>query len=252
MLTYTMDVEERSRWIVSTPSAAETAQPFYCSEVGDFYARDKFTTARSNKNSYLVFYTLGGKGRVRQGTHIDGTGVAAAGAQLGLPRLVPVRLGLSQIRPHFDTLFSLLGTESVANTARIGVAVHAILAELVVASLGQGPNQDDDPVALSCSYIERHYAKKLSVDDLAREAAVSPSYLIRLFKHQMGTTPHDYLLRYRISRAKELLGSTTLTSAAIAERVGFASESNFSYRFSKMVGMGPRAYRQSTPELVLE
>ena len=287
MLTYTMDVEERSRWIVSTPSAAETAQPFYCSEVGDFYARDKFTTARSNKNSYLVFYTLGGRGRVRQGgqevtlekgqallidcrtpqsygtapghghwyhlwTHIDGTGVAAAGAQLGLPRLAPVRLGLSQIRPHFDTLFSLLGTESVANTARIGVAVHAILAELVVAWLGQGPSQDDDPVALSCNYIERHYAEKLSVDDLAREAAVSPSYLIRLFKHQMGTTPHDYLLRYRISRAKELLGSTTLTSAAIAEQVGFASESNFSYRFSKMVGMGPRAYRQSTPELVLE
>jgi AraC-like DNA-binding protein len=58
-------------------------------------------------------------------------------------------------------------------------------------------------------------------------------------------------LRYRISRAKELLAETTLTSAVIAERVGFTSESNFSYRFKQMVGQGPRAYCQSTPELVI-
>ena len=67
MLTYTMDVEERSRWIISTPSAAELAQPYYCSEVGDFYARSKFATARSDKNSFILFYTLGGEGTVRQG-----------------------------------------------------------------------------------------------------------------------------------------------------------------------------------------
>ena len=65
MLTYTMDVEDRSRWIISTPSAAEEAQPFYCSEVGDFYARGSFATARSDKNSHIVFYTLGGAGVVR-------------------------------------------------------------------------------------------------------------------------------------------------------------------------------------------
>ena len=87
---------------------------------------------------------------------------------------------------------------------------------------------------------------------MAAIAAISPSHLIRLFKKQLDTTPHDYLLRRRITRAKELLAETTLTSATIAAQVGFNSESNFSYRFSKMVGQSPRAYRQSTPELVLE
>ena len=65
MLTYTMDVEERSRWLRSTPSSFEESLPFWCSEVGAFYARKHFTTARSNKNSYIIFYTFGGQGVVR-------------------------------------------------------------------------------------------------------------------------------------------------------------------------------------------
>ena len=287
MLTYTMDVEDRSRWIISTPSAAELAQPYYCSEVGDFYARGKFATARSDKNSFILFYTLGGEGTIRQGgqtvrlakgqallmdcrspqsygtspghghwyhlwAHIDGPGVELAGRALGLPRLAPVTVPLSRLQPHADVLFECLGTESVGNATRIGLAVHALVAEVVLAAQEVGPVPDDDPVRLACAYVERHFAEKVALHDLARAAAVSPSYLIRLFKRQLETTPHDYLLRYRISRAKELLAETTLTSAAIAERVGFASESNFSYRFKQMTGQGPRAYRQSTPELVLE
>jgi AraC family transcriptional regulator len=59
-------------------------------------------------------------------------------------------------------------------------------------------------------------------------------------------------MRHRITRAKELLAETTLTSASIAQQVGFTTESNFSYRFKQMVGQSPRAYRQGSPELVLE
>lgn len=285
MLTYTMDVEDRSRWLISTPSPAALAWPFVCSEVGDFYARSRFVTSRSSKASHLLFYTLGGEGYVRQsgqevrlvkgqallmdcrepqsyGTakghshwyhlwaHIDGVGVETAGKVLGLPRLVPVTLPLSRIHPHFDVLFDLLEHESLENASRISLAAHALCSELVVASQ-VAVTSDEDPVEVACAYMRKHYAERLSVDDLAAIAAVSPSYLIRLFKKRLGTTPHDYLLRYRVSRAKELLAETTLTSAAIAEQVGFASESNFSYRFKQMVGQGPRAYRQSAPELVL-
>lgn len=287
MLTYTMDVEERSRWIVATPSAIAAAQPYFASEVGDFYARSRFVTARSDKNSFIVFYTLGGAGVIRQGgqevtlskgqallmdcrspqsygtapghghwyhlwAHVDGGGVSLAGAALGLPRLVPVSVPLSSLQPHFNVLFDLLGTESLENQARTGLAVHGLMTELLVAAQRSAPASEDDPVALVCTYIAEHYGERLTLDALAAMAAVSPSYLIRLFKRQMGTTPHDYLLRYRISRAKELLAETTLPSAAIAVQVGFASESNFSYRFKQMVGQGPRAYRLSSPELVLD
>ena len=276
MLTYTMDVEERSRWIIATPPASVVAQPYFASEVGDFYARERFATARSDKNSFIVFYTLGGRGVVRQGgqevvlergqallmdcrspqsygtapgyshwyhlwTHVDGGGVSIAGATLGLPHLVPVTMPLSK----------RLSPTRKPNYARCGLAVHSLMTELVIAAQQTAPTSGEDPVALACAHIAAHYAERLSVDDLAAVAAVSPSYLIRLFKKQMGTTPHDYLMRYRITHAKELLAETTLTSAAIARQVGFTTESNFSYRFKQMTGQGPRAYRRSTPELVL-
>ena len=251
------------------------------------YARSRFATARSDKNSFILFYTLGGEGTVHQGgqtvrlpkgtallmdcrtpqsygtspghghwyhlwAHIDGTGVELAGRTLGLPRLTPVSVPLSRLQPHADVLFDRLGTETAGNATRIGLAVHALVAEVTLAAQEAVPVAEDDPVRLACAYVERHFAEKVALEDLARAAAVSPSYLIRLFKRQLETTPHDYLLRYRISRAKELLAETALTSAVIAERVGFASESNFSYRFKQMTGQGPRAYRQSTPELILQ
>lgn len=287
MLSYTMDVEDRSRWIIATPSTAEASQPFFCSEVGDFYARNQFSTARSDKMSYIVFYTLGGAGLVQQGgqtvtltkgqallmdcrmpqsygtapernhwyhlwAHVDGSGVEQVAKRLGLPRLSPIELPLSRVQPHFSTLLDHLGYETVEVRARTGVAVHAIMAELLIAHAQPASNSDEDPVAIACAHIGAHFAERITLEDLARIASVSPSHLIRLFKRQMDTTPHDYLLRRRITRAKALLAETTLTSAAIAAQVGFNSESNFSYRFSKMVGQSPRAYRQSTPELVLE
>ena len=287
MLTYTMDVEERSRWIIATPSVRALAQPYLCSEVGDFYARSQFATARSDKNSFIVFYTLAGCGVIEQGgqkvmltrgqalimdcrspqsygtapghdhwyhlwTHVDGGGVSIAAQELGYPRLTPIPVALSRVKPYFDVLFDLLETEDIENTERCGLAVHGLMCELICASHHTVTDMEADPVSLVRDHIASHFAERLTLDDLARVAAVSPSHLIRLFKQRMGTTPHDYLMRYRISRAKELLAETTLTSAAIAERVGFRSESNFSYRFTEMVGQGPRAYRQGAPELVLE
>ncbi|MCH3943356.1 MAG: hypothetical protein LKE37_06780 [Atopobiaceae bacterium] len=67
MLAYVMDVEERSTWLRTTPGASELAQPFFCTEAGEFYAREGFATTRSRKDSYLVFYSLGGTGLVMQG-----------------------------------------------------------------------------------------------------------------------------------------------------------------------------------------
>lgn len=49
------------------PSEAELAQPYYCTEAGVFYAQQHFSTARTDKESYLLFYTLRGAGLIEQG-----------------------------------------------------------------------------------------------------------------------------------------------------------------------------------------
>lgn len=67
MLTYNMDVTPESVWKRTTPSEAELAQSYYCTEAGVFYAQQHFSTARTDKESYLLFYTLRGAGLIEQG-----------------------------------------------------------------------------------------------------------------------------------------------------------------------------------------
>lgn len=59
-----------------------------------------------------------------------------AGRTLGLPRLLPMDVPIGALRPHFNTLLSPLGTEGLENSARLGIAVHSLVAELLVASYG--------------------------------------------------------------------------------------------------------------------
>ncbi len=130
----------------------------------------------------------------------------------------------------------------------MGLAIHSLLAEMVgSAQAAPDAATGESAVQRVCALVERAYAENVSLDDMARAAQVSPSYLMKLFRKQLGTTPYEYLLRYRITRAKELLAETDERVSAIARAVGFNSESNFSYRFSQMVGQSPRAYRDSCP-----
>ncbi|MGD9660386.1 MAG: helix-turn-helix domain-containing protein [Porticoccaceae bacterium] len=85
---------------------------------------------------------------------------------------------------------------------------------------------------------------KLNVEDIARELRVSPSYLTRKFKEEVGTTPHHFLLMSRIKRARKLLAATDVDIVTIAEEAGFSDQSHLTRHFSKQVGMSPLKYRR--------
>lgn len=287
MLTYTMDIEKRSTWFRSTPSETGRSLPFFCTEAGTFYARERFVTERSHKDAYLVFYTLGGAGIIEQGgqsvtlgqnqallmdcrapqryvtdpvchhwyhlwAHVNGAGADAISQAMGLPKLQPVSLPLADVKPIFETIFENMKKEGYIESLTTSLAVDKLLTSIALAPDSRGSFVEFDAVSVARRYMEEHYAEDLHVDDVAREAAISTSQLIRLFKRQLGTTPHSYLLRYRITQAKELLAETTLPVATIARQVGFASESNFSYRFGEMCGQSPSAYRAGAPRLYRE
>lgn len=287
MLTYTMDIEKRSTWFRSTPSETGRSLPFFCTEAGTFYARERFVTERSHKDAYLVFYTLGGAGIIEQGgqsvtlgqnqallmdcrapqryvtdpvrhhwyhlwAHVNGAGADAISQAMGLPKLQPVSLPLADVKPIFETIFENMKKEGYIESLTTSLAVDKLLTSIALAPDSRGSFIEFDAVSVARRYMEEHYAEDLHVDDVAREAAISTSQLIRLFKRQLGTTPHSYLLRYRITQAKELLAETTLPVATIARQVGFASESNFSYRFGEMCGQSPSAYRAGAPRLYRE
>jgi AraC-like DNA-binding protein len=90
--------------------------------------------------------------------------------------------------------------------------------------------------------IDRDFAEPLDVPALAREAHASRAHFVRSFKKAFGETPHAYLLRRRMERAKELLRSTQLSVTEVSLAVGFRSLGSFSTAFRQLVGEPPLAY----------
>jgi AraC-like DNA-binding protein len=92
-------------------------------------------------------------------------------------------------------------------------------------------------------YIDVHLEKDLSVEALASQFGISPSYFARSFRSSVGLAPHAYVMRRRILRAQELLASTELPLADITLATGFADQSHFCLRFHEMTGVPPRTFR---------
>jgi AraC-like DNA-binding protein len=96
-------------------------------------------------------------------------------------------------------------------------------------------------------YIDDNIDQRISVGLLAALANLSVCYFVRAFKQSMGVTPHDYLIRRRVERTKQLLSGTDIPLSQIALAAGFADQSHFARRFRQHVGMSPRDYRWSSP-----
>jgi AraC-like DNA-binding protein len=92
-------------------------------------------------------------------------------------------------------------------------------------------------------FIERHYAKALTVDVLAARCGLSAFHFIRAFRAAFGTTPHRYLRNRRLERAKELLVTTGLPVTEICDQIGFQSLGSFSSLFRRLTGETPAEYR---------
>jgi AraC-like DNA-binding protein len=90
--------------------------------------------------------------------------------------------------------------------------------------------------------IDRDFAESLDLSALAREAHASRAHFVRSFRNAFGETPHRYLQRRRIERAKELLRNTRLSVTEVSLAVGFRSLGSFSATFRQLVGEPPIAY----------
>lgn len=93
------------------------------------------------------------------------------------------------------------------------------------------------------TYINEHFKEELSIEYLATIAGLSPYHFIRMFKKEIGFTPHEYLLNTRLSNAKYMLKNSTMSIKDICYNTGFSSESVFCTSFKKNVGSTPVAYR---------
>nr|WP_244513435.1 bifunctional transcriptional activator/DNA repair enzyme AdaA [Oceanobacillus limi] len=91
--------------------------------------------------------------------------------------------------------------------------------------------------------IENNYSQKMTLDEMAAMVGVSPFHLNRLFKDRTGNTPRMYLEKVRITKAKELLVTTTLNSTEIGYQVGYQSISSFYHAFKRGTGLSPSQFQ---------
>ncbi|MFY9417094.1 MAG: AraC family transcriptional regulator, partial [bacterium] len=99
-------------------------------------------------------------------------------------------------------------------------------------------------IAQAKRYMAQHFAKQLTLEEVARQVHLSPYYFSRLFKEREGLTFIEYLTNLRLEEAKRLLLKTEDKIEAIARRVGYGEANYFSRLFKRKVGMSPSEYRK--------
>jgi AraC-like DNA-binding protein len=97
--------------------------------------------------------------------------------------------------------------------------------------------------------IDAQYSQPLDLNELSQAANLSCYHFLRAFRGAFHMTPHEYLTRKRIERAKELLAESNLLVTEICFEVGFESLGSFSTLFHRTVGWSPSIYRARAWEM---
>jgi AraC family transcriptional regulator len=92
-------------------------------------------------------------------------------------------------------------------------------------------------------FIGDNYEQDLTLAELAQVAGMSTFHFAREFKRTTGTTPHQYLMKFRVERAKALLAESEMPLVEVGFRSGFSHQSHFSRLFRRLTGTTPLSYR---------
>ena len=105
----------------------------------------------------------------------------------------------------------------------------------------------DRRIGAALNLLHKNVAQRLTVETLAAAAGMSRSGFALRFKEKVGQSPLDYLTRWRMFRAGQLLRHTDTPLVEVAGRVGYESEAAFNKAFKRSTGAAPGAYRRAAP-----
>lgn len=125
--------------------------------------------------------------------------------------------------------------------------VYILLTECLQTKESQGNDSSEkmfQKLEAVLSYIHDNYNQPLYTFQIAERFYFSKEYFCRFFKKYTGVTFHQYLIRYRVLQAEQLLSKNTLTISEIAQETGFPDESSFIQYFRKYFNCTPGKYRK--------
>lgn len=282
-LNYLLDISNESTWKINTPDSIAKRLPFYINECGHFIANAGYFTEREGQDNYLLLYTIAGNGYLKymrdeyilkpgqtaviycayyqyyktftdepwnfKWVHFNGTAASEYYKLLNGDLLNMVCINhLTRFEKMLDDLNKYIQVNDIASNIKISSLITDILSELIISKFNPLNNkksqQHRTEINKVVSYIEQNYKKKITLDHLVKVAHVSKYHFSRVFKSHMGLSPYEYLIHFRINKAKELLKGTQLTVDEIADVVGFCDTNNFIRKFKEIVGATPFTYKK--------
>ncbi len=272
-------VLKRSEVYFSSPSQTAKKLYYYPISAGHFYCVKGYHLKRNNYNSLLVSHILEGNFTyLKNGKHItahkgdtvildcyrpheyytddsfESIWIHISGSnsfelfeeiEKSNGNLIKCK-DIHYVQKLLFRIYDSIKSDDPPSELSISVDIYKLFAELMnyqtTKSLGE--NNYEDTVQQVKEYIAEHLSDNLTVTKLAQAAHMSPSHFSRVFKQQTGFSPYDYVLTFRLNRAKFLLSNTDMTVSSIAFKTGFNSESNFIYFFTENEGISPGKFRK--------
>jgi AraC family transcriptional regulator len=156
-------------------------------------------------------------------------------------------LGVALSRQVLAELYAPAAPE---RDAYVTALVNALKAHILRGSTTAGTS--DIPTAGFSAYrlhqiikvVLDHPEGTYTLQDMANDAGVTPSHFCRVFRKATGVSPHQYVMKAKLDRAKQMLSQSPMHLSTMAECLGFASQSHFTRAFRQFTGKTPSEFRR--------
>lgn len=110
-------------------------------------------------------------------------------------------------------------------------------------SLKHTSKMSDFYIKEAISFIEQNFQNNITIEDIASVCGINRSYFGKIFHNAVGKSPQEFLMNYRMIKARELLKLTSLSISDIGSAVGYENQLHFSRAFKTIYGVSPRNWR---------
>lgn len=208
--------------------------------IGKPYERQYYAkTGKEPTGSYWLHFTGYGVADLLIKAKLGQESFFAIGVNDDIPRLFErITREEAERQPSFEHISASLLQELLFTVSR----------KLSIREQVERLNPQERMLYASFHLLHKNYARKLTVRELAAQAGFSASRFTSIFKQYTGVSPQQYLIRYRLQKAKDLMRHTQLNIRQIASLVGFDDQLYFSRLFKKHEGVAPLDYRRQPPD----
>lgn len=121
--------------------------------------------------------------------------------------------------------------------------IDALLRSSNSTQITKGNTLRDFYIKEAISFIEQNFQNEVTIEDIAKFCGLDRSYFGKIFHENIGKTPQEFLISYRMTKAAELLKLTDLPVSDIGNAVGYPNQMHFSRAFKNVYGKPPRQWR---------